>query len=335
MKDTLFNRIFRKKDLPSVIMPVQEVVEASTYINTLVERGLQTTKWDDPAWYVVEHKKKYFGIVNLRQMMEYVDGIRSRDLLRAGEIQRNLLIQPLITDPRFTLLSYNRMANEVGGDWYKTLRLHKDLYLIGCFDVAGKNVSGSLVTMSLGTCFTTLELTAYQGESPEKTSSLLNTLIRTVNPLGVFVAAVLLYVDFAAMSVEIHNCGLSPITAFSPKDDKCIQFKNLKPNLPPLGLEEEIKPDPPQKLSITEGLRLTVYSDGLTDMCDIYGERYGEDRTAEFLQNLHYINDEGFTTFIDREIDLWTKDTALADDVTLLEVRFAPASNAEVSLLRQ
>jgi sigma-B regulation protein RsbU (phosphoserine phosphatase) len=327
---SFLSRILGKKDISSLLMPVKEFIDASSYINTVVERGLKTSRWDDPAWYVVEHKKKYFGIVNLRQMMEYLDGIRARDLLRAGEIQKNLLIQPVMCDPRLVLLTYNRMAYEVGGDWYKTLQINKDLYLIGCFDVAGKNVSGSLVTMSLGTCFATLGLISYEENNPEKTTSLLNALIRTVSPPDVFVAAVLLYIDFSRMAIEIHNCGLSPVVVFFPMDEKRIGYKTFAPNLPPLGLEEEIKPDPPQKISIAKGLRVAVHSDGLMDMCDIHGERYGEERVLEFLQNLHYIDGEGFTAFVNRELDLWAKDTALADDVTLLDMRFTPAAFARM-----
>jgi sigma-B regulation protein RsbU (phosphoserine phosphatase) len=321
LERTFLNRILGKNAL-SFLMPVQEVIEASSSIHSVVERGLRQTRWDDPAWYVVEHKKKYLGIVNLRQMLEYGDGIRARDILRAGEIQKNLLAQPAISDPRFTFLSYNRMANEAGGDWFKTLRLNRDLYLVGCFDVAGKNISGSLVTMSLGSSFAMLELLNYGENNPQKTSSMLNGLIRKVNPQEIFVAAVLLYIDFSSMSVEIHNFGLAPVAAFAPQKNKSIGYKTFDPNLPPLGMPDVINPDPPQKIAICDGLRITAHSDGLTDMYDIHGERYGDDRTLRFLQNLHYVSIGDFTSFVDKELNLWTKDTALADDVTLLEIRF-------------
>ncbi|MDR2702022.1 MAG: serine/threonine-protein phosphatase [Spirochaetaceae bacterium] len=334
-KPTLMNRGLNSKNMLTSLLPVQEVIEASTYISTVVERGLRTTHWDDPAWYVVEHKHKYLGVVNLRQMMEYLDGVRFRDILRAGEIQGNLLNQPPVHDPRFTLLTYNKMANEVGGDWYKTLRLNKDMYLVGCFDVAGKNISGSLVTMSLGSCFAALELVRYSETEPQKITTLLNSLVRTVNPPDVFVAAAILYVNFSTMSIVIHNCGLSPVVAFIPTGEKSIGYKIYQPNMPPLGLAEEIIPEPFQKLPISNGLRIVVYSDGLGDIKDIYGEQYGEERTLDFLQNLHFLSGEGYSTFIDREINLWTKDTALADDVTLFEIRFGHEwPSSEQSLLR-
>jgi len=329
IKESPLNRL-RKRSAASYIMPILEVIEASSYINKVVERGLKTTRWDNPGWYVVEYKHKYLGIVNLRQMMEYTDSIQTRDIHRAGEIQRKLLIHPEIKDARFSFLSYNRMANIVGGDWHKPLCINKNLYLVGCFDVAGKNISGSLVTMSLCACFTTLELVSYRGgpydrrkkDNPDQITSLLNMIIRRVSPADVFVAAVLLYIDFQTMSVEIHNCGLSPVLIFVPTGENTIAYKTYKANLPPLGVEKTIDIDTPYRVQISDGLRIVVYSDGLSDMCDVYGERYGEERTIQFLQDLHFISKNKFSSFIDREIDLWTKDAALADDITLFELRF-------------
>jgi sigma-B regulation protein RsbU (phosphoserine phosphatase) len=335
-RSTFLNRGVKSKNILSSLIPVLEVIEASTYISTVVERGIKTTRWDASAWYVVEHKKKYLGVVNLRQMMEYLDGVRFRDILRAGEIQGNLLNKMPVQDPRFTLLPYNRMANEVGGDYYKTLRINKDLYLIGCFDVAGKNISGSLVTMSIGSCLASLELVRYNEPDPLKITTLINSLVRVVNPPDVFVAAAILYVNFSTMTVEIHNCGLAPVVAFVPTGEKSIGYKIYQPNMPPLGLAEDIVPEPFQSLPISSGLRISLYSDGIGDIKDISGEQYGEERTLEFLQNLHFLSGEGLSTFIDREINLWTKDTALADDVTLFEIRFRQEepNGGEQSLLR-
>jgi sigma-B regulation protein RsbU (phosphoserine phosphatase) len=318
---SLVNRVM-KKSLESYLMPVQEVIEASTYINAVVDRGLESTQWDDPAWYVVEHQKKYFGLVNLRQMLEYTNGIREQDLKRAGEIQQHLLVKSSIKDERFKVFFYNQMAHEIGGDFYKSLKLDKDRYLIVCFDVAGKNLSGAMTTMALGACFATLELLKQEKENPEGMTSFINDMIRAVNPPDVFVTAVLFYVDFSTRSVEIHNCGFSPVLAFVPGDNKRVICKTAKPNLPPLGLETDLRPDPPQSIPISKGLRITAYSDGLTDMSDIFGERFGEERTNEFLKNLHSVSLNDLNKTMNTEINVWTKEAALADDVTLVDMRF-------------
>jgi sigma-B regulation protein RsbU (phosphoserine phosphatase) len=321
LSNSLVNRVV-KKNLESYLMPIQEIIEASAYINSVVDRGFKNTQWDDPAWYVVEHQKKYFGMVNLRQMLEYTNDIRDQDLRRAGEIQQHLLVKSSVNDERFQVFFYNQMAHEIGGDFYKSLKLDEDHYLIVCFDVAGKNLSGALITMALGACFTTLELLKARKESPEEMTRFINDMIRAINPPDVFVTAVLFYVDFSRRSVEIHNCGFSPVLIFVPGEKRRIICKTAKPNLPPLGLEESLQLDPPQSIAISPGLRITAYSDGLTDMSDIFGERFGEERTTEFLKNLHSVSLNDLNKTMNTEINVWTKEAALADDVTLVDMRF-------------
>jgi sigma-B regulation protein RsbU (phosphoserine phosphatase) len=118
---------------------------------------------DGASWFVVQHKWSYFGVVGLRKIIEYANTIRVQDLNRAREIQKNLLDKSRVEDKRLQVLFYNKMAHELGGDFYRVFRGGKDRYLVGCFDVAGKNISGSLATLALGACFSALELFKFEG----------------------------------------------------------------------------------------------------------------------------------------------------------------------------
>jgi sigma-B regulation protein RsbU (phosphoserine phosphatase) len=212
------------------------------------------------------------------------------------------------------------MAHELGGDFYRVFKSGKDRYLVGCFDVAGKNISGSLATMSLGACFTSLDLFKFEGGA-ENTTQFINSLVRDVNPPGVFVTAVLFYIDFSTMTVKIHNCGFSPVLVFIP-DNKKIVYKAIQPSLPPLGIQEELDVDSGQIVRIAKGLRMTAYSDGLTDMVNVEGERYGEDKTFDLLKEFHQIPQKAVRKSLDKEIARWVDTAALADDVTLVDMRF-------------
>jgi sigma-B regulation protein RsbU (phosphoserine phosphatase) len=175
--------------------------------------------------------------------------------------------------------------------------------------------------MALGACFSALELFKFEGGA-EKTTQFINSLVRDVNPPGIFVTAVLFYIDFTTMTVKIHNCGFSPVLIFVPQGNNKIMFKAIQPGLPPLGIQEELDVDSGQIISIARGLRLTAYSDGLTDMTNIQGERYGEDKTFELLRKFHQIPQSNLRKFLDREIAGWIGEASLADDVTLVDMRF-------------
>ncbi|MDR2185868.1 MAG: serine/threonine-protein phosphatase [Treponema sp.] len=312
---------FWQKDLDAYLIPARETIESSSYIGKIAEETLKNSRGDTPNWFVVQHKRSYLGIVSLQQMLEYMNTLRSQDLRTAGEIQKHLLDQSALKDSRISLFFYNQMAHEIGGDFYRVFK-KGDNCLVACFDAAGKNITGAMTTMALGACFTAFELFDYEG-SAEKMTGIINNLIRMVNPSGVFVAGVLFYIDFANLTVKIHNCGFSPIQIFIPqKEEKKIAYKIINPDLPPLGIQEELDLENSKLIPIIKGLRLTAYSDGLTDMADIFGDRYGDERTGELLKNLHGVAHKDMTKAVSTAINTWIGEASLADDITLVDIRF-------------
>ena len=311
---------FWQKDLDSYVIPIKEVLDATAYINTILEEALKQESYET-VWYVVQHRRSYLGIVSLKKILEYTNSLRSQDLIRAGEIQQHLLQKSEINDKRFNLCLFNHMAHEIGGDFYRVYQPDKDHILVGCFDVAGKNISGALTTMALGACFSSFELFQYVG-TPDKVTNRINILIKDVNPSGIFVAAVLFYIDFTIKQIRIHNCGFSPVLIFVPQSDNKISYKISNPTLPPLGIEEEYNFSDCQIIPITKGLRLCAYSDGLTDMMNIYGERYGEEQATKLIKNLHSSNHSIIQKSVTKEIENWIGTASLADDVTMMDMRF-------------
>jgi sigma-B regulation protein RsbU (phosphoserine phosphatase) len=307
--------------LEACLLPALGTVDASEYISTVMELFLRGSRLDEAPWFVVQQNQSYMGMADLRKIIGRANSLQARDLVRAGEIQQNLLDKSRVEDGRLQVLLYNKMAHELGGDFYRVFRSGRDRYLIGCFDVAGKNISGSLATMALGSCFSALELFRFEGGA-EKTTQFINSLVRDVNPADVFVTAVLFYVDFTTMTVKIHNCGFSPVLIFVPRRDSKITLKMIQPNLPPLGIQEELDVDSGQIVPIAPGLRLTAWSDGLTDMTTISGERYGEDRTTELLKQFHRIPQRQIPKKLESGIAAWIGGASLADDVTLVDMRF-------------
>ncbi|MDR0476048.1 MAG: serine/threonine-protein phosphatase [Treponema sp.] len=311
---------FWQKDLDAYVIPIKEVLDATSYINKILEDVLKQESYET-TWYVVQHRRSYLGIVSLKKIIEYTNSLRTQDLIRAGEIQQHLLQKSEINDKRFNLCLFNHMAHEIGGDYYRVYQPEKDHIMVGCFDVAGKNISGALTTMALGACFSSFELFQYIG-TPEKVTNRINVLIKDVNPPGIFVAAVFFYIDFSIKMIRVHNCGYSPVLIFVPQSDNKISYKISNPSLPPLGIEEEYDFSECQSIPITKGLRLSAYSDGLTDMVNIYGERYGEEQASKLIKKIHSINHTSITKVITKEINSWIGTASLADDVTVMDMRF-------------
>lgn len=311
---------FWLKDLDAYVIPTKEVIDATSYINKVLEETLKQESYET-VWFIVQHRRSYLGILSAKKILEYTNTLRSQDLRVAGEIQKHLLEKSGVSDKRFSLCLFNHMAHEVGGDFYRVYHPDRDRILVGCFDVAGKNISGALTTMALGACFSSFELFQY-ASTAEKITNRINTLIKDVNPPGIFVAAVLVYINFVAKYIRIHNCGFSPVLIFVPQSDNKVIYKISNPTLPPLGIEEEYDFSDTQIIPITKGLRLCAYSDGLIDMMDIYGERYGEEQATKLIKDLHSVPQAEIQTIIAKEITNWIGTASLADDITLMDIRF-------------
>ncbi|MDR2313393.1 MAG: SpoIIE family protein phosphatase [Spirochaetaceae bacterium] len=311
-----------QKDLKNFLIPFRGVLESSAFISRVVDENIKIDQGKFPAWFMIRHNQQYFGIASFQHMLEYINTLRSQDMKVAGEIQKKMLGKPIVNmDKRFQLLFYNQMAHEIGGDYYRVFKCGDNRYLAACFDVSGKNIAGSMATMTLGACFSTLELFKYQ-ESIETLTALINSLIKNVSPLGHFVTAVLVHIDFSSGNLVIHNCGFSPVSIFKSREDRKAVYTVLEPTLPPLGIEDSLNLKESQTLSISSGLRICTYSDGLTDMSNPLGERFGEQRTDEFLKTMHTHSHAEMKQRLDQEIRQWVADASLADDLTLMDLRF-------------
>jgi sigma-B regulation protein RsbU (phosphoserine phosphatase) len=311
-----------QKNLTDFLIPFRGILEGRDFISGIVDKNLKIDQGEYPAWFAIHHNRRYLGIVSLQYMLEYINTLRSQDLKTAGEIQKNMLGKSVPQDNRFRLFFYNRMAHEIGGDYYHAFKNGTDRYLISCFDVSGKNIAGSMAAMALGACFSTLELFKYH-ETPEKITGLFNSLIKDVTPLGYFVTAVFFHVDLSSKTLTIHNCGFSPVSVFKPLANKKTAYMILEPGLPPLGIVDALDlAGEGQIIPIIRGLRVCTYSDGFTDMTNSFGERFGEERSGVFLKKMHAFSPDEIKTSLDREIRQWTGEASLADDLTLADLRF-------------
>ena len=311
---------FWEKDLDAYMVPITDFIDATSYINKVLENTLKYDAYE-AVWYAVQYRQNYMGVISFKKILEYTNTLRTQDLLRASEMQQHLLQRSSVKDKRFSICLFNHMAHELGGDFYRIYQPSKDQIMVGCFDVAGKNISAAFASMALGTCFSTFDLFQY-ASTPDKVTTRVNALIKDVSPAGIFVAGVLFYIDFTIKQIRIHNCGFSPVLAFVPQADKKISYKIFNPTLPPLGIKEEYDFSDCHTIPISRGLRICAYSDGLTDMINVYGERYEEEKATRLIKDLHLVPHSEIKKVINKEINDWVGSAALADDVTLVDIRF-------------
>lgn len=315
---------FWQKDLDAYIQEPLISLKADDYIEKNIPKVMQINNDQGARFFAVFYRKSFFGIVGLHEMLTRMTEIRSRDMAKARMVQQHLLESDTKKDPRYTLLTLNHMANEVGGDFYKDFAFQDgDRHIIGCFDVSGKNVAASLSTMAIGSVFSALKYFQNSDQFGEKTTMLMDKYVDELTPTDMFITAAICYIDLKKKTVLIQNCGHTPIYLFIPNEAGKIVGRTMSPNLPPLGmgiLEREETSG--YQISISKGLRIVLYTDGLTDMVTPDGVRFDDERTRDLFAATHGKNEGETRAEYEKAISNWITDAMLPDDITIMDIRF-------------
>jgi sigma-B regulation protein RsbU (phosphoserine phosphatase) len=267
---------------------------------------------------------QYYGITDLRRLVSRSAQLRDQDLAKAKEVQEGAMEKSRLPATRWERSRLVRMAYGVGGDFYQELAWSDGTCFLGCFDVSGKGISGSLVTSALGGFFAAVRTEEGPAPQPAVFAARINDFLRESLPLGTFVTGVAFFLPALpgpAATIKILNFGYGPVYYYSRKENK-VTGKGLKPNLPPLGLDTLEVPDNTfYPLALEPGTKVYVFSDGMTDLMDPSGRRFGEEALREFLSRTYKYTAAEFLTQLEEQIKTWQKEAPQADDITALTIQ--------------
>ena len=122
-------------------------------------------------------------------------------------------------------------------------------------------------------------------------------------------------------TLKILNFGYGPVYYYARKETKVIG-KGLRPNLPPLGLDDlTLEDNALVSLPFEPGTKVYTFSDGMADLTDPSGKRYGETAVREFLSKAYRYSCAEFIEKTEAEIAAWQGSAPQADDITVLTVQ--------------
>ena len=277
---------------------------------------------------VLLNNRSFYGIMSIAKMNSKLEELRAQDMEKAAAIQQNMLKKN--ADAKkfpFDVCIWNKMANLVGGDYYIAKELCEGRYLIGCFDVSGKNVSASLLTVTLGSIFSMMCLQDSSKLSAAKLVVMLDNFLQEIVPVGNFITGALCFVDSKSRSIDVYNCGHTNVFAYLKDDSGKGRVATLTPSFPPFGMgavAQSIMEDKKgaYRMPIKPSLQINMYSDGFTDMQNDDGERYDEPRTKAFFGELFKTDVYSAEKTIEKTVKDWVGKALLPDDITVMNVRF-------------
>lgn len=306
------------------------ILQANDFIEKNMDTILSENKNHDTKFFCVYHQRSFLGIVGLHDFLQRITDIRKQDMSKAHAVQQHLLEGVETADKTpFYLNTWNKMANEVGGDFFKCFCIEKNKkYIVACFDVSGKNVAAALSTIAIGSFFSALRHLNSPVQFGPPITAMLDAYIQDITPMGMFITAAICYIDYEKNTVSVQNCGHTPIYIFEPnRETKKILIKTMNPNVPPLGMgaiaeNADTDEDLALILPIQNHLRIALYSDGLTDMQTPEGLRFEDERTKQLLTETYTKRGDEFTRTIDKTVKEWVLDAMLIDDITIMDLHF-------------
>ena len=322
-------KLFSSKNCGDYVKECPFTVNCSDFIETIAAKVNDTAiNVEIKHIIVLLNNRSFYGIMSISKMNAKLEELRARDMEKAAAIQQNMLKKN--SDSKkfpFDVCIWNKMANAVGGDFYVAKEINEGRYLIGCFDVSGKNVSASLLTVTLGSIFSMLSLQDSSKFSASRLIVMLDNFLKEIVPIGNFITGAVCCVDYKARTVSIYNCGHTNIFAYLKDEAGKGRVATLVPTLPPFGMgavADAITGEKKgaYKLPFKTGLQIDMYSDGFTDMQNDDGERYEEARVKAFFGELFNTDVYSAGKTIEKTVSDWVGKALLPDDITVMNVRF-------------
>jgi PAS domain S-box-containing protein len=269
-----------------------------------------------------------------------LEDAREREARVGFKIQQMLLLtQPPTDVPGVQIAALTIPSQRVDGDFYDFFR-HDDTCIdVIVADVMGKGVPAALLAAATKSNF--LEALCHliaisrggRMPEPKEIVTLAHAdMVRQLIDLESFVTLSYVRLDLARRRLELVDCGHTGMLALRENSAACeiVHGDNL-----PLGIQEGEIFDQIQ-MTFASGDLFLFFSDGLTELRDLYGESYGAGRLAESVRRHRMLEPRSLVDAIRAEALAFAQSDRLNDDLTCVAVKIVdaerPLAHAELDV---
>ena len=195
----------------------------------------------------------------------------------AQQLQARIVPRRHVLAAGIELLGESTPAGVVGGDYFGVWQPTSNSLHFCVADVSGKGTSGAMIAAMLYASLSTLSASH---DSPDFILGRLETILRNQLGEGHYVTIFYGVIDLASRILNFVNAGHCPPLLWH--SDGAMQ--SLSSTRPVLGLllDAEFHSE---RLRLSAGDRLLLYSDGVTEAGNEAGEEFGAERLASLLEH--------------------------------------------------
>jgi serine phosphatase RsbU (regulator of sigma subunit) len=212
------------------------------------------------------------------------------------------------------LSGYCESSGQVGGDFFDAIKISETSMLLLISDVMGSGIPAAMFAVILrGLVRASM---AWASEPAELLRRLNQLLFTELSDVEMFITTQLVHVDLAKNQLTVANAGHCPLLIASTDGSAP---RAISPEGMPLG----VLPEPEfakEVLPLEAGLRVLLYTDGLTGVAGSDGAEYGMKRLAHWLSGCTRARMpvESMKQNLLAELNRFRTDTLVRDDQTFL-----------------
>lgn len=266
------------------------------------------------------------SIENFRLMEEALQNERYKEELKiAKTVQKSLLPAVLEQSPDFEIAAFSESADEVGGDYYDTLRINEDLVSIIIADVSGKGTTAAFHMSQMKGIFHSL---GQKDIEPDDFMKQANQALVYCLERGSFISATYFIINTRTRKIRYARAGHCPVLYYCAAKKSFEYFKDKGVALGMVRNKSYANFIQAYEFEYRPGDLMVLYTDGITEAKDGKGEEFGYDRLMAAVSEACAKPAKGIQDHLIAKLYEFTGTSNIDDDYTTMIVKFLNKENS-------
>lgn len=260
------------------------------------------------------------SIENFRLMEEALQNERYKEELKiAKTVQKSLLPENLEKDPDFDIAAFSESADEVGGDYYDTLRMNDHQVSLIVADVSGKGTTAAFHMSQMKGIFHSL---AQDGIQPDEFMCRANQALVYCLERGSFISASYFIIDTKSKKVHYSRAGHCPLLYYNAAKNRAEYFKDRGIALGMVRNRSYSNFISANEFEYKSGDIMVLYTDGITEAKNNKGDEFGYERLAAVLQEVKTLDSRQIQEHLINRLYEFSGTSNINDDYTTVIMKF-------------
>ncbi len=260
------------------------------------------------------------SIENFRLMEEALQNERYKEELKIAKmVQKSLLPQVLEKDKDFDITAFSESADEVGGDYYDTLRINDHLVSLIIADVSGKGTTAAFHMSQMKGIFHSL---AQRDIEPDEFMVQANQALVYCLERGSFISATFFIINTQTRKIRYARAGHCPVLYYCSEKKSLEYFKDKGVALGMVRNKSYRTFIQTNEFGYKKDDVMVLYTDGITEAKDGRSEEFGYERLSEVIAEVTQTSPKEMQDYLIKRLYEFSGTENINDDYTTMIVKF-------------